>query len=52
MTAKAAHKCARGGKTIALPARHHRRMKNAEMPITAANEAPVNAQRLHVMSAR
>jgi len=48
-TADSARRWARGGSTIELPARHQRRMKKMEMPITAAKDAAVNAQRFHVM---
>src|SRR6185437_17071300 len=50
-TAAAASRCACGGRLIVLPARHHRRMKKTEMPITAANDRAVKAQRFQVMSA-
>ncbi len=48
-TAAMARRCACSGSSIVLPARHQLRMKYVEMPITAAKESAVNAQRFQVM---
>ncbi len=51
-TAAIARRCASSGRRIVLPARHQRTMKKVETPITAANDAMVNAQRFQFTRAR